>query len=73
MNRIGKLLRIASLAGAAVQISPARPVIFTALNGASSSAVLSPGSWVSIYGVNFAAAPPCAMWLPSIRSCFPVN
>jgi uncharacterized protein (TIGR03437 family) len=30
-------------------------VIFTALNSASSSAVLSPGSWVSIYGVNFAA------------------
>src|SRR6516164_5839626 len=57
MDSTGKLLRIVSLAGAALQIAPAQPVIFTALNSASSSAVLSPGSWVSIYGVNFAAAP----------------
>jgi len=64
MNRIGKLLRIASLAGAAVQIAPAQPVILTVLNGASSSAVLSPGSWVSIYGVNFAAAPQSAPSVP---------
>jgi uncharacterized protein (TIGR03437 family) len=56
MDSTGKLLRIVSLAGAALQIAPAQPVIFTALNSASSSAVLSPGSWVSIYGVNFASA-----------------
>jgi uncharacterized protein (TIGR03437 family) len=60
MNRIGRLLGIVSLAGAAVQTAPAQPVVFTALNSASSSAVLSPGSWVSIYGVNFAAAPQSA-------------
>jgi hypothetical protein len=56
MNSIGKVLGIVFLAGAVVQIAPAQPVIFTALKSASSSALLSPGSWVSIYGVNFAAA-----------------
>jgi uncharacterized protein (TIGR03437 family) len=64
MNSIRKLLRIVSLAGAAVQIALAQPVIFTALNTASSSAVLSPGSWVSIYGLNFAAAPQTAQSVP---------
>src|SRR5215471_12737293 len=44
-------------AGAALQIVAAQPVIFTALNGVSSSAALAPGAWVSIYGASFAATP----------------
>jgi uncharacterized protein (TIGR03437 family) len=60
MKGIVRLLGIVVLAGAAVEIAPAQPVIFTALNGASSSAILSPGSWISIYGANFAAAPQTA-------------
>lgn len=48
------------LAAAAVHIAAAQPVIFTVLNGVSSSALLSPGSWVSIYGANLAAAPQTA-------------
>jgi uncharacterized protein (TIGR03437 family) len=56
MNRIGKLLAIVSFAGMAVQIAAAQPVIFTALNSASSGAVLSPGSWISIYGADLAPA-----------------
>jgi hypothetical protein len=57
------LLQVVSLAGALGGIAAAQPVIFTALNSASSSALLSPGSWVSVYGFNFAAAPQTAQSL----------
>jgi uncharacterized protein (TIGR03437 family) len=60
MNGFVKLQAIVLIGGAAVQMAAAQPVIFTALNGASSSAVLSPGLWVSIFGENFAAAPQSA-------------
>jgi uncharacterized protein (TIGR03437 family) len=60
VNGFVKLRAIVLIGGAAVQIAAAQPVIFTALNGASSGAVLSPGSWVSIFGENFAAAPQSA-------------
>jgi uncharacterized protein (TIGR03437 family) len=60
MKRMRPLLKIVALAGASVSVAAAQPVIFTALNTASSSALLSPGSWVSIYGANFAAAPQTA-------------
>jgi len=64
MNSFRKLARIVWLAGAAVQIASAQPVIFTVLNGVSSDAAVSPGSWVSIYGVNLAAAPQSAQAVP---------
>ena len=48
------------LAAVVLQIAEAQPVIFTALNGASSGAVLSPGSWISIFGFNFASTPQIA-------------
>jgi uncharacterized protein (TIGR03437 family) len=51
------LLQTVSLAGALAHIASAQPVIFTALNSASASALLSPGSWISIYGLNFASSP----------------
>jgi uncharacterized protein (TIGR03437 family) len=43
-----------SLAGGVVRIADAQPVVFTVLNSASSNAFISPGCWVSIYGVNLA-------------------
>jgi hypothetical protein len=54
------LLQIFSFVTTLGGIAGAQPVIFTALNSASSSALLSPGSWVSIYGVDFSAAPQAA-------------
>ena len=60
MNGIAKLLQIVLIAGAPMQVAAAQPTIFTALNGTSSGAVLSPGSWVSIYGANFATSPQTA-------------
>ena len=58
-----RLLQTLSLAGALAHIASAQPVIFTALNSASSSALLSPGSWISIYGLNLAASPQTAQSL----------
>lgn len=55
MIRIGKLLAVIFATKAAAQIAAAQPVILAAWNGASSSALLAPGSWVSLYGSNFAA------------------
>ena len=64
MNSIGKFLGIVSLAVAAGEICYAQPVIFTALNAASSSALLAPGVWVSIFGTDFAAKAQTAQSVP---------
>ena len=59
-----KALQVFMLAAGLACIAPAQPVILTALNAASSSALLSPGSWVSIYGFNFASTPQTAQSVP---------
>jgi uncharacterized protein (TIGR03437 family) len=61
---IRRLIQLVALLGAAIQSAAAQPVILTALNGVSSGAVLSPGSWVSIYGANLAPAPQTAQSTP---------
>jgi uncharacterized protein (TIGR03437 family) len=50
-------MRTILLGATLLHIAFAQPVILTVLNGVSSNASLSPGSWVSIYGANFAAGP----------------
>src|SRR5689334_23276316 len=50
-------MRTILLGATLLHVAFAQPVILTVLNGVSSNASLSPGSWVSIYGANFAVAP----------------
>jgi uncharacterized protein (TIGR03437 family) len=55
---------ILSLASALVGGTSGQPVVSTVLNTASFSAAVSPGSWVSIFGANFANATMNAQSVP---------
>src|SRR5688500_5925500 len=54
MNRV---IGILATLGLAQGLTYAQPVVSAVLNAASYDAVVSPGSWVAIFGNNFAAAP----------------
>jgi|SRR5215472_2013928 len=56
MRITGKALASLSLATVLVPVATAQPVILGVLNGASSSAAVSPGCRIAIYGANFASA-----------------
>src|SRR5437016_4959698 len=51
-------------AACAGSVAFAQPKVSAVLNGASYSAVIAPGTWVAIYGTNFAAAPLSAQSVP---------
>jgi uncharacterized protein (TIGR03437 family) len=60
MSRLASILLITSLAPAAY----AQPSISAVLNGASFSASVAPGSWVTIFGKNLAAGTATAQTVP---------
>ncbi len=61
IKRAALMLASACLPGC---IASAQPVVSAVLNGASYSAIVSPGCWVAIFGTNLAAVPASAQLVP---------
>jgi uncharacterized protein (TIGR03437 family) len=57
---MSRVIGILATLGLAQGLAYAQPVVSAVLNAASYDAVVSPGSWVAIFGNNFAAAPAAA-------------